>query len=503
MDFGHKTFWASLVRKRAEIEGLMYHVEKRAYQLILQAQDALWVLDRDPDAHESVDCSGYDDESVRRDASFQSTDGDQGAVIEDPLETALREKAIEFREKIRSRLARYCAPSTSKYHAERLEVISAYVRRAIFTESALMFLSQSYDSVMALLSDDNLDLVTLEKIWTAIKNSCVHDVRDAVDDVLRANDEGDYVMVLGGKVFKDASGEEWPLHAWGHMMAIYQCYSCLRSSCKTVDEIIALTRFVLFSQTSLSLSCLKYTNGFDGAKELILAGFIPRTIPLSSPRHSITCTDSGSYCAGPTWEETKSNLSLYGALSLNDPKAQAFVNACIRHPDLMVMVRKGAGGRVIRSRPVVWTSRKRRARSQSGLASVPWEKTHDVVHCQDGVLEAARPSGWKHQQIADCLMVVLVDGGEGNMGDFVRKLVEIWCRVYRVDDREELYCVLERPFVEAGELEKCTCCHHEITFTLPTIHGNVVSAYDSLWGTTPPPWLVENPNQFRLATDLF
>ncbi|OJA18282.1 hypothetical protein AZE42_05879 [Rhizopogon vesiculosus] len=497
-DFGHKTFWASLVRKRAEIERLMYHVEKRAYQLILQAQNALWVLDRDLDAHESVDCSGYDDESVRRDASFQSTDGDQGTVIEDPLETALREKAIEFREKIRSRLVRYCAPSASKYHAERLEVISAYVRRVIFTEPALMLLSQSYDSVMALLSDDNLDLVTLEKIWTAIKNSCVHDVRDAVDDVLRANDEGDYVMVLGVLFLPPLVLQDGTYLCVQFVSSIKCPYSTYR-----MDEIIAMTRFVLFSQTSLSLSCLKYANGFDGAKELILAGFIPRTIPLSSPRHSITCTDNGSYCPGPTWEETKSNLSLYGALSLNDPKAQAFVNACIRHPDLMVMVRKGAGGRVICSRPVVWTSRKRRARSQSGLASVPWEKTRDVVHCQDGVLEAARPSGWKHPQIADCLMVVLVDGREGNMGDFVRKLVEIWCRVYRVEDREELYCVLERPFVEAGELEKCTCCRHEITFTLPTIHGNVVSAYDSLWRTVPPPWLLENPNRFRLATDSF
>jgi len=212
----------------------MFHVEGRAYQLILQAQNALWVLDRDPDVHESADCSGYGDESLGRDASFHSIKSDRGAVIEDPLQAVLREKAVEFREKIRSRLARYCAPSSSRYHDERLEVIYAYVRRGIFTEPALMFLSQSYDSVMALLSDDNLDLVTLEKIWTAVKALCVHDVRDAVDDVLRANGEGDYVMVLGGKVLKDASGEEWPLHAWGHAMAIYQCYSCLRTTCTTV-----------------------------------------------------------------------------------------------------------------------------------------------------------------------------------------------------------------------------------------------------------------------------
>ncbi|KAG0703558.1 hypothetical protein DFH29DRAFT_1068537 [Suillus ampliporus] len=503
MDFGHKAFWESLVKKRAEVERLMYYVETRAYQLILQSQNALWVLDREPDVHESADCSGYGDESLGRDASLHSIENDRGAAIEDPLEAVLREKAVEFLEKIRSRLARYCAPSTSRYHDERLEVIYAYVRRAIFTEPALMFLSQSYDNVMALLSDDNLDLVTLEKIWNAVKTLCVHDIRDAVDDVLRANSEGDYVMVLGGKIFKDASGEEWPLHAWGHMMAIYQCYSCLRMTCKTTDEIIAITRFALFSQTPLTQGCLKYDYGFDGAKELLLAGFIPSDIPLSSPRHSIISTDNGSQSFGPIWEETKRNLSLYAALSLNDAKAQAFVNGCIRHPDLMVMLRKGADGRVIRSRPVVWTSRKRHARSRSALASVPWEKTRDVVRLQDDALEEAQPSGWSQEKIADCLMVVLVDGGEGNMGDFVRKLVEVWCQVYHVNDKEELYHALETPFVEAGELEKCSCDQHEVTFTLPTVCGEVMSAYESLWGTPPPSWLVENPNRFRLATDSF
>ncbi|KAG2359881.1 hypothetical protein BDR07DRAFT_1452178 [Suillus spraguei] len=466
-DFGHKAFWESLVKKRAEVEGFLYYIETRAYQLILQAQNALWVLDHDPDGHESGDCSGYDDESLVRDVSFHSIESDRGAVIDDPLEAVLREKSVEFLEKIRSRLARYCAPSASRYHYERLEVIYAYVRRGIFTEPALMFLSQSYDSVMALLSDNNLDLVTLEKIWNAVKTLCVHDIKDAVDDVLRANREGDYVMVLGGKVFKEASGEEWPLHAWGHMMAIDHCYSCLRTTCKTMDEVIAMTRFSLFSKAALSQSYIKYEYGFDGAKELILAGFIPSDIPLSSPRHSIICTDSGSQSFGPMWEETKRNLSLYGSLSLNDAKAQAFVNGCIRHPDLMVMLRKGADGRVIRSRPVVWTSRKRRARSRSALTSVSWEKTRDVVRCEDDDLEEAQPSGWNHEMIADCLMVVLVDGGEGNMGDFVHKLVEIWCQVYHVKDKEELYSALETPFVDAGELEQCATPYFGLYISYP------------------------------------
>ncbi|KAG1789503.1 uncharacterized protein HD556DRAFT_1397114 [Suillus plorans] len=103
-------------------------------------------------------------------------------------------------------------------------------------------------------------------------------------------------MVLGSKVFKETSSEEWPLHAWGH---IYHCYSCLRTACKTMDEVISMNRFALFSETALSQSCIKYEYGFDGAKELILAGFIPSDIPLSSPRHSIICVDSGSQSFRP------------------------------------------------------------------------------------------------------------------------------------------------------------------------------------------------------------
>ena len=96
-----------------------------------------------------------------------------------------------------------------------------------------MFLSHSYDNVIALLSDQELDLITVEKLWHAITALCIHDVQSAVDNVVRSID-GDHVVVLGGKVFKDVSGERWPLHAWGHMTAIHRCYSCLRTTCRTV-----------------------------------------------------------------------------------------------------------------------------------------------------------------------------------------------------------------------------------------------------------------------------
>lgn len=230
-DFGHKIFWDSLVRRRSEVEQLMVHVEMRGYQLILKGQNALWVLEQD--THKTADCSSYGHTTDGTDESFHSADDVEGATIEDPLEIVLREKAIGFRERIKMRLAWYCATSTSRFHGERLEVLCAYVRRTVYKDASLMFLSQSYDSVMTLLSDQDLDVLAAEKMWHAIKSICVHDFHSAVDDVLRSTD-GDHMVVLGGKVFKDVSSERWPLHAWGHMMAVCRCYSCLRDTCRTV-----------------------------------------------------------------------------------------------------------------------------------------------------------------------------------------------------------------------------------------------------------------------------
>lgn len=260
-----------------------------------------------------------------------------------------------------------------------------------------------------------------------------------------------------------------------------------------VDEVIDLTRYALLTRAPLSQTYIKYNFHFDGSKELILAGFIPNDIPLSSPRHSIICKESGSQSAGFIWEETKRNLSLCAGLSLSDPTAQAFVNACIRHPDLMVMLRKGADARIIRSPSVVWTSRRRYARSLSALASVPWEKTTDVVPLSDLALKDAQPSGWAHGKIADCMQVIVVDSSDGTMSDFVQKLVGIWCRVYNVGDKDELYDALKGPYEVAGELQE----YEEVTGTI------VLDYYQSLWGCMPPPALVENPERFQFSSDSF
>lgn len=140
-----------------------------------------------------------------------------------------------------------------------------------------------------------------------------------------------------------------------------------------IDEVIDLTSYALLAQVPLFQTDLEYDFYLDDSREPILAGFIPNDISITSPCHSTT---RKAFSLHSAWEETKCNLSLYAGLSLSDSMVQALVNACIRHPDFMVMLRKGADAQAIHSSPIVRTSRRQHAWSSSVLT---WEKTCDFV----------------------------------------------------------------------------------------------------------------------------
>jgi hypothetical protein len=213
-------------------------VEKRAYELILAAQNALWVLERQVDPSEpEKDCSGHDDRPLGHlSPTSKAGEGEGPSEVEDPVDVALREKRREIWEKIWTRLARYCAPANSRYYQERIKVIYACVRRAIYTEPTLMLVTQNYVTVTSLLKDSTLDPPTVEKFWKAIKGLSVHDLRAAVDDVLKPwSDAAEYVVVLNARVYKSLSCDPLPFHAWGHMASIFLCYSCIRRSCQSVS----------------------------------------------------------------------------------------------------------------------------------------------------------------------------------------------------------------------------------------------------------------------------
>ena len=271
-DFGHKTFWQSLKDQVGEIEDLLEDVERRAYELLLTSQNALWVLDQ---KHEQgVEQCTFEDESLQKtptacvnvvpDQNLKPPNHKPPAErcvifddrplsnpqeepissapivledIEDPIDVAIREKRVELWELIWTRLARYCAPARSRYYKERLTVIWACVCRAVWTDPSLMLVAQNYRSPKSLLKDSKLDLPTVERLWNAIKDLYVDDVRAAIDDVLHpVRQKGEYVVLLGTRVHKELADTSLPLHGWGHMTAVAPCYSCVRQVCKTVSS---------------------------------------------------------------------------------------------------------------------------------------------------------------------------------------------------------------------------------------------------------------------------
>ncbi|KAJ6624702.1 hypothetical protein B0H10DRAFT_715431 [Mycena sp. CBHHK59/15] len=484
MDFGHKTFWHFLLKQLHTIESLLVEVEKRACALILESQNALWVLDLRIDTSEPVeDCSGHDDglfSAIKTDPA--PTDVSE---IEDPLDVALREKCNLLWEKIKTRLARYCAPAYSIYYKERIKVIHSCVRRAIYTDAKLLIVAQNYKTVMAMLMDSTLDVLIVEKLWHAIRHLYVHEVRAAIDDVLRpTGGPGEYVMVLGGRVYKDLSDQPFPFHAWGHMTALFMCYSCVRRVCKTVDEIVTLTRFVVLNMNGLSQSNLKYDIPYSGSKVLSLCGFLPNAIDTFPPR-SVISKCNCVYNGAPHWEETGVSYVLCAGLSLTDPKSQVFVNACLRDPSLMVIVRKGAEGRIIKSTDRVWAERMRHANTRAGLRVAEWDPAQTVYY-QDSVLEEARPQVSVGERITDCFQLVIVDGGEGSMADLVHKITQIWLeKVYNVDDAMALIAVVAMPYVNSGELEIDCRKKRGPTIIVPNLEADVLAAYKRLWGQAP------------------
>ncbi|KAJ7852536.1 hypothetical protein B0H13DRAFT_2581690, partial [Mycena leptocephala] len=151
MDFGHRKFWNFLVDQLYKTESLLAAVEQRACSLLLEAQNALWVLDLQRKLPASrKDCSGHKDVpfSPRRDPPLSPTNTDE---VEDPLDIACGTR------KIKTRLARYCTPVSSKHYNERIKVIHACVRRAVYTDPKLLVVAQNYKTVMALLTDSTLD----------------------------------------------------------------------------------------------------------------------------------------------------------------------------------------------------------------------------------------------------------------------------------------------------------------------------------------------------------
>lgn len=174
-------------------------------------------------------------------------------------------------------------------------------------------------------------------------------------------------------------------------------------------------------------------------------------------------------------------------LSLTDPKSQAFVNKCFRHPDLVVMVRKGKGGRLIKSSPRIWAIKSRDGHSKAELANTPWDKATDVTYFQDSLIEEAHPLvSVMGDKLEDCLQVAIIDVGEdGEIQDLVCKIEKVWLEVYETEAPTSIFVEICQPLVEKGELEFKPLKVKGDFPLVPNLEQDVVKSYKRLWGVEP------------------
>lgn len=214
-----------------------------------------------------------------------------------------------------------------------------------------------------------------------------------------------------------------------------------------------------------------------------LCGFVPNGINDFGPRYKVEKSNYFFDHNKAQWTETKSNNVICVGLSLTDPKTQLFVNACLRQPDLMVLCRKGANGRLIRSRPLCFTQ-VRKANTRAGLKAAPWD-IFETVYFQDSLLEEAQPFITPTRQLNDCFQLAIVDGGEGEVEDFVDKLVKLWYEVYEVEDVKGILVEIGTPLLEDGELEAESGKKGSRLPLTPNLELDVMESYRRLWGKRP------------------
>lgn len=178
-------------------------------------------------------------------------------------------------------------------------------------------------------------------------------------------------------------------------------------------------------------------------------------------------------------------------LSLNDPRSQKFLNACLRHPDFQLLIRKGKDGRVIRSAQSIWATRIRHANTRAGLQKVSWDTVEDVTYFKDSLLQESRPLITSTQKIEDCFQVAIIDSGEGDLKDFVRKLAEKWYEVYGVKDIAGLINLLVNPYVDNGELELLSPSTAD-WYLVPNVEVDILKSYRRLWGMSPRQGMLPN-----------
>jgi hypothetical protein len=85
------------------------------------------------------------------------------------------------------------------------------------------------------------------------------------------------------------------------------------------------------------------------------------------------------------------------------------------------------------------------------------------------------------QGIEDCFQVAIVDCGEGDMKEFINKLVDIWLKIYGLEDLRDIMYIIVQGYIETGELQIC----EKENKLVRNREEEVLTSYKLLWGRDP------------------
>ncbi|KAJ7191192.1 hypothetical protein GGX14DRAFT_481714 [Mycena pura] len=501
MDFGHRAYCLSLVKRRNELESLLARLEGRGYDLLLESQNAAWVRDQEVSFS---DCSEHrgDVESTPQeptDASLQNLD-DLDLEL-----TALQETAVLFVwKRVRYYIATFMLPTSSRFYEERKRVVWALICRIIYKDPKLMLLALNYEDVPSFLSDPGHDFDTGDKLENRLVHIPPGEARAAIDDVLRPADErSEYVTVLGIRLYKAASGLSMSLHAWGHIFALRVCLGCIRSVCTSVEEMIECQRYALFTGSAPFRDPGRPNKDPIPASAVLTICGLVFEFPDTGKHVSVSKHVAADGTI--TWEEKKCSPMLSAALSRADPQAHVFLNALLRHclgrGRLAVILCKKLGEPVVRSAPVIAGCFLRSAPSLAGLRGVP---SMPCAVFADSLVDVAEPfAGCRTRRRAplDCMRLIVLDNetGDGGAAFLVDELVAVCRAMYEDRTPWQLAWAIAAPYLAQGELE----LDPEGQRLIPNTE-NMYTAHKDLWGTTLDfdwwPWPGEVPDSKLFPT---
>ncbi|KAF7375419.1 hypothetical protein MSAN_00429500 [Mycena sanguinolenta] len=419
------------------------------------------------------------------------------SILDDP------EEAARIWEQVRWGISTWMLPTSSRYYEERKRVAWAYVCRAIYTDPALMLLALTYADVSSFLSAPDHDVSTGSKLQQQLKALPIAEIWAAIDDVLRPVDTGgEYVTVLGVRIYKASSGAKFPFHAWGHIFSFrQQCPGCVRLHCRTVDDIIGYSRYALLTGAAPFIHPIHlsrppvHVDILNLVEILAVCGFLI-DFPDTGKRVSVT----KRFQADKTtiWEEVKNPPIVCVALSALDPDSNEILNEllrrCFDYKHLTVILRRGKGESVIRSATKIASQFKRKSKSLAGLIDSPWVPTLYL----DSLLESWPVRSDSGRQDAtskpgsfgpDCMQFLILDGFTGDEDEkyVLQDLLDLCCGIYEATTVVKLCFAIAKPYIESGELEmdrerpqRPFICNSDYGF----------AAYRSLWGVFPT-WITE------------